>query len=288
MRTESDAADGESGCRRDVDAVVRDVDGVTADAVDRAAGAGVATSNVGRDDDHTVYEVTGVDCRTCAGLVEAVISAREGVSNVTATVGHGTVRVDYDADTIGPSPLRTALDDLGYPVETTDEAFENRRAAQWREARLVTGVLAGLMALAPYAAVVYPTRFSFWPAHPRVVALLERALETAFATHFYINIALLAGIVLFVTGKPLLESAVVSARNHRPDTTLAIGAVAVGLYAYSSLTAFLVAGGVYYDMVIVLVVGATVWRQAHRETAPAGSAAPQSHEAAAGTPSEAD
>jgi len=276
------------GCRRDVDRVVANVDGVTPADVDRAAASTVGTSTVGEGHDHSVFEVTGLDCRTCAGLVESVLAARDGVSNVTASAGHGTVRVDYDPDEASPDGLRAALSELGYPVETTDEAFSNRRAAQWREARLVTGFLAGLMAFAPYAAVVYPTRFSVWPAHPRVVELLERALETAFATHFYVNLALLSGIVLLVTGKPLLEAAASSLRAGSPDRSLALAGVVVALYVYSTATAFVVSGGVYYDVVIVVVVGAAVWRQANRDRASAGDEAAEPPEAAAAPPAEAD
>ena len=281
MGTEPRDGVDDRDCRRDVERVVRGVDGVTPADVDRAAG--VDTATVGEAHEHCVFEVTGLDCRTCAGLVEGVVAARDGVSNVTASAGHGTVRVDYDPEAASPASLRASLADLGYPVETTGEAFSNRRAAQFREARLVTGVLAGLMAVPPYTAVVYPTRFAFWPAHPRVVALLERALETAFATHFYINLALLAGIVLLVTGKPLLEDAEASLRAGSPDRSLAVAALAVGLYAYSTATAFVVPGGVYYDVVIVVVVGTAVWRAADREAA-AGSAAGDTTDASAAVP----
>jgi Cu2+-exporting ATPase len=270
-------------CERDVARVVADVDGVTPADVDRAASSGVETATVGEAHEHCVFEVTGLDCRTCAGLLECVLAARDGVSNVTATAGHGTVRVDYDPETASPASLRAAFADLGYPVETTDEAFGNRRAAQFREARLVTGVLAGLMALVPYAAVVYPTRFAVWPAHPRVVALLERALESAFATHFFLNLALLSGIVLAVTGKPLLEDAGASLRALSPDRNLVVAALAVGLYLYSTATAFLIPGGVYYDVVIVVVVGAAVRRAADRE-AVAGSTAEPPADAAGSVP----
>lgn len=281
MGSDTATASDVDGCRRDVDRAVRGVDGVTAADVTEAAAPTVATSTVGDDDEHSVFELAGLDCRTCAGLVECVLGARPGVSNVTATPGHGTVRADYDPAEASPSGLRAALADLGYPVETTDEAFRNRRAAQWREARLATGLLAGLMALVPYAAVVYPTRFAFWPYDPRVVALLERALETAFATHFYINLALLAGIVLFATGKPILEDAAAAVHARTPDRTLLVGGVSLALYAYSSATAFrLLSGGVYYDVVILLVVGATVYRQA--DGARAGSPSDE----AAGSPSD--
>lgn len=283
MGTDTSGSHETGGCRRDVAAVVRDVDGLAAGDVHEAAAAPVATSTVGESDDHSVFEVTGLDCRTCAGLVEGVLTRREGVSNVTASHRHGTARVDYDPERVSATELREALSGLGYPVETTDEAFRNRRADQWREARLVTGLLAGLMALVPYAAVVYPTRFAFWPYDPRVVALLERALESVFATHFFINLALLSGIVLLFTGKPLLSDAAAALRERSPDRSLAVGALAVGLYAYSSATAFrLAAGGVYYDLVILVVVGATVWRRVEREAAEAaaGDEAPDASEPA--------
>lgn len=268
MDTEASTGRDTAACRRDVDRVVRGVDGVTLGDVDEASSSTVETSTVGDADEHRVFELTGLDCRTCAGLVQSVLLERPGVSNVTATPSHGTVRVDYDPDQESPAGLRRALSDLGYPVETTDEAFRNRRAAQWREARLVTGLLAGLMALVPYAAVVYPTRFAFWPSDPQVVALLERALASAFATHFYINIALLSGIVLLVTGTPILEDAAAAVRERTPNRSLAVGVGAVALYAYSCATAFrLLSGGVYYDVVILVVVGATVYRQTERTAA---------------------
>jgi Cu2+-exporting ATPase len=283
MGTDTSGGHEGGGCRRDVARVVRDVDGLAEEGVHEAAATTVETSTVEESDEHSVFEVTGLDCRTCAGLVEAAVVRREGVSNVTANHDYGTVRVDYDPELATAAGLRAALSELGYPVETTDEAFRNRRARQWREARLVTGVLAGLMALVPYAAVVYPTRFAFWPYDQQVVDLLERALATAFATHFFINLALLSGIVLLFTGSPILEDAAAAVRERSPDRSLAVGVLAVGLYAYSSATAFrLAAGGVYYDLVIVLVVGATVWRQAERGAVEADSdEAPESVPAAA-------
>ena len=54
-------------CRRDIARVVADVDGVTPTDVDRAASASVETATVGEAHEHCVFEVTGLDCRTCAG-----------------------------------------------------------------------------------------------------------------------------------------------------------------------------------------------------------------------------
>ena len=127
----TDTSDG-NDCRRDVARAVRDVDGLAARDVHEAAATTVETSTVGESDEHSVFELTGLDCRTCAGLVEAALARRPGVSNVTATPDHGTVRVDYDPGRETAAGLRAALSELGYPVESTDEAFRNRRASQWR------------------------------------------------------------------------------------------------------------------------------------------------------------
>ena len=57
----------------------------------------------------------------------------------------------------------------------------------------------------------------------------------------------------------------------------------MGLYLYSTATAFLIPGGVYYDVVIVVVVGAAVRRAADRETV-AGSTAEPPADAAGSVP----
>jgi len=251
------------GCR-DVDAAVRDLQGVTARDVHRAAAETAAASAVPDEYDRSVFELAGLDCRTCAGFIEAALTRLEGVSNAKASHRYGSVRVDYDPDRRSADGLRAELADLGYPVETTDEAFANRRAKQWADARYAAGVMAGLMVLAPYAGVIYPTRFDAWFYDPAVVALLESALTSIFATHFYLNIAVLSGIVLFFTGKPILSEAVAGVRAGSPDRSLAIGGLAVGLFLYSSVTAFwtTVDGGVYFDVVVAVIVAATIARQA--------------------------
>ncbi|MEF8808254.1 cation transporter [Natronomonas sp.] len=247
---------------------MRPFDGVTERDVQEATETAVSTSTVHEDDDRCVFELTGLDCPTCAGLIEVVIGCLDGVSNVTTSYRHGTARVDYDAETTTEATLRTELADLGYPVETTDEAFENRRRLQWAEARFAAGVMAGLMVFAPYAAVIYPTRFDLPFYDQTVVALLERALGSIFASHFYLNLAVLSGFVLLFAGGPVLSDARAALEARSPNRSLAVAAVAVGLYVYSSFAAFPLAveGGVYYDVVVALVLGTTIARQAGVET----------------------
>ena len=119
---------GEDRCRRDVERAVSGIEGLSAAAVHAAAEETVATASVAETDHRSVFELAGLDCRTCAALLETVLSSRVGVSNATASHRHGAVGVDYDPKRVSPAELRTALADLGHPVESTDEAFRNRRA----------------------------------------------------------------------------------------------------------------------------------------------------------------
>lgn len=257
----TDHSDGRRGCR-DVDAAVRELDGVTAAAVHRAAGETATDSAVPDEYDRVVFEVAGLDCRTCAGLVETALMRLDAVSNTTASHRYGSVRVDYDPSRTDVDAMREELADLGYPVETTDQAFANRRAKQWADARFAAGIMAGLMVVTPYAGVIYPTRFGFWFYDPRVVELLERALNSIFATHFFLNIAVLTGIVLLFTGKPILDEATTAVRELSPNVSLVVASLSTGLYLYSSVIAFWnVSGGIYYDVVIALIVGTTIARQ---------------------------
>jgi Cu2+-exporting ATPase len=261
------------GCRRDVDAAVRDLDGVAATDVYDASEAAVTTSTVPEADARSVFELAGLDCRVCAGLVVAALLRLEAVSNATVSSGHGTLRVDYDPGRLTLADLRAELSALGYPVETTDEAFASRRESQWAEARVAAGILAGSMVLSSYLAVLYPIRFDFWFYGPEVVAFLKRALTSIAATHFYLNIAVLTGFVLLFTGRPVLNEAAAALRELSPNRALVVAAAAVALYLYSSLAAFWLVfdGGVYYDIVVALTVGATLVRQSGTDAPEAGA-----------------
>lgn len=252
---------------RDVEAAVRDLDGVSAADVRRAAGETATEPAVPEEYDRTVFELGGLDCRTCASLVEVALMRLADVSNACASHRTSSVRVDFDPETTTVAALRAELRTLGYPVETTDEAFANRRTEQWADARFAAGIMAGLMVFAPYAGVIYPTRWDLPFYDPRVVELLESALTSVFATHFYLNIAMLTGVVLLFTGKPILDDAETAVRELSPNHSLAIATLAIGLYCYSSFTAFwlTVDGGVYYDVVVALIVGATIARQSSVE-----------------------
>lgn len=257
----------EEGVCRDIPSAVRTIDGVDAATVQHRAAMEQPDSRVVPEGhERIVFEVTGLNCETCAALIETVLIAEDGISNTSASHRYGSVRVDHDPEEMSPDRLQSRLDSLGYPVKTTDEAFDNRRSQQWAGARYAMGMMAGLMVFAPYAGVVWPVRFNAF-FDPVVIELLESALASAFASHFYLNLALLSGIVVLFTGGPILSEAETALRSRSPDASLVIAASVVGLYLYSTVTAFsAVTGGVYYDVVVLAVLGVTIGRQADLAT----------------------
>lgn len=264
-----DAAVGalDEGVCRDISAVVQTIDGVDTAAVQRRVAMETPDSTtIPEGHERVVFEVTGLDCENCAALIETVLASETGISNASASHRYGSVRVDHDPTEKSRARLRDRFDSLGYPVETTDEAFDNRRTEQWAGARYAMGMMAGLMVFAPYAGVVWPVRFDAF-FDPVVIELLESALASAFASHFYLNLALLSGIVVVFTGGPILSEAETALKTRNPDVSLVIAPVVVGLYLYSTVTAFTaVTGGVYYDIVVVAVLGVTIARQANLTT----------------------
>lgn len=252
---------------RDLPAAVRDLDGVDAATV-RAAAAETTphTATVGDADARTVFEVTALDCRTCEALAETALAAVDGVCNVSASHRTGSVRVDYHPGRTDSDAIAARLDTVGYPPTSRDAAFDNRRSAQWRTARFAAGVLFGLMVLLPYLAVVYPARLD-GVYHPAVVTYLQDGLASGAAFPFWVNVTAMAAVVLGFTGKPLFERAYAGLREGTVTPDLAVVAVASGLFGYSFVAAFTgegtaaVGGGVHFDIVVGLVMAATIARR---------------------------
>lgn len=238
-------------------------DGTEPESADGTAGPSAPSRTYAPDDaSHVVFEVDGFDCLNCPDRIEAALERLAGVHGATASYGTETVGVYYDPDVRTPADLVDRLTDIGRTVESCDDAFRNRRARQWADARFAAGVLAGLMALVPYASVVYPMRFE-WLLGPEIAALLRSGLATTGGFNFYLNVAVLSGIVLRFAGKPMLDRARAALSAGTVTPSLVAAAVAVPTYLYSvavvlvGVTAAvdLSTTQVHFDVVVLTVLG---------------------------------
>ncbi|MFC6889921.1 heavy metal translocating P-type ATPase [Halorubrum trueperi] len=262
-----------TGCR-DVYAALGDAD-VDADAVrerrNAAARGGDAVGGDGdkcadgddteipADHEATFLEVDGMHCATCEAFIETVATQTEGVSAASASYVTDTVRIDHDPENVSTGDLSAAVSGLGYSAYPRDDAFSRRQADNMATARLAVGVLVGMAIMLQYIVIIYPTYFAFPFYNERTLEYLDAAMSSASGTYFFMVIAVLTTVVLFVTGKPILRGAYVSAKTRSPNMDLLVAIAAVSAYLYSTLAVILVESpSIYYDVTVAIIVIVTV------------------------------
>jgi len=253
-----------TGCR-DVYETLGDVD-VDVEAVrERRQGTGgsegetAADAAVPADHEATFLEVDGMHCATCEAFIETVATDTEGVSDASASYVTDTVRIDHDPDAVDTEDLSEAVSGLGYSAYDRDDAFSRRQADNMATARLAAGVLVGMAVMLQYVVIIYPTYFAFPFYDERTLEYLDQAMASTSGTYFFIVIAVLTTMVLFVTGKPILRGAYVSARTRSPNMDLLVAIAALSAYVYSTLAViFVESPSIYYDVTVAIIVVVTV------------------------------
>lgn len=148
---------------------------------------------------------------------------------------------------------------LGYSAYDRDDAFSRRQADNMATARLAVGVLVGMAVMLQYIVIIYPTYFAFPFYNERTLEYLNQAMASSSGTYFFIVIAVLTTVVLFITGKPILRGAYVSAKTRSPNMDLLVAIAAVSAYAYSTLAVIFVdSPSIYYDVTVAIIVIVTV------------------------------
>ncbi|AEH38498.1 heavy metal translocating P-type ATPase [Halopiger xanaduensis] len=277
----SAATDGDtycsSGCREIDVALEAPAEADAGDAVRSDERHGDESEALENEDDleRTYFRVDGMHSATCESFLESVAEKREGVADAAASYVTEAVRVDYDPDRISKSDLRGALSTLGYTAYLREEAtadddagatrraremsgLRKRRSEDFLEIQYVAGIVFGSFLLVPYAAVFYPmflAAYSDWGP--------LRYYDTAFTGFdnllFLPLFSVVTGVVLYLTGLPLLRGAYVSLKLRRPNTQLLAALTIVSAYVYGTASFFLGRTDLYYDLTIVvaaLVMGA--------------------------------
>jgi len=253
-----------TGCR-DVYETLGDVD-VDAEAIrerrrngEEESGDRATDAAVPADHEATFLEVDGMHCATCEAFIETVATRTEGVSAASASYVTDTVRIDHDPDSVSTEDLSEAVSGLGYSAYDRDDAFSRRQADNMATARLAAGVMVGMAIMLQYIVIIYPTYFAFPFYNERTLEYLNQAMNSTSGTYFFIVLGVLTTVVLFVTGKPILRGAYVSAKTRSPNMDLLVAIAALSAYAYSTLAViFVESPSIYYDVTVAIIVIVTV------------------------------
>jgi Cu2+-exporting ATPase len=244
--------DGEYCCRGCLE-VARTVDDVAAADAD-AASAELREETADADDlegyDEQYLSVSGMHCSTCEAFLESTTTAHEGVGAVSASYATDTLKIHYDSDELAADELPDLVSGYGYDA-TERSVDENHELAGDIEVVkfLVGGGLFGMMTMLWYVLFIYPKYFGFEP-------LVD--LGGFDGLYLFAQLWLLASLVLFYTGYPILRGAFVSLRAGQPNMDLLVSVAALGSYSYSTLAMFMGRTDLYFDVTVAIILVVTV------------------------------
>lgn len=199
------------------------------------------------DSAETAYlAVDGMHCSTCEVFLESSACGRDGIYDAEASYAAETIKLVYDPDARAETDLVDVVSGLGYRARERGEPPEESADAV---SRLLVGGIFGMMAMTYYAIFLYPTYFGYDP-------VVE--LGTFDGLYLYGQIAVMTGIIITYTGRPMLRGAYVSLRTRRPNVDLLVTIAALAAFTYSTGRLFVGGTDLYYDVSIVVVLAVTV------------------------------
>lgn len=244
--------DGEYCCRGCLE-VARTVDDIAeADAETASAHLREETDDAadlaGYDEQY--LSVSGMHCSTCEAFLESTTASHEGVGAVSASYATDTLKIHYDPDELAADELPGLVSGYGY--EATERSIEADRelAGDIEVVKfLIGGGLFGMMTMLWYVLFLYPSYFGIEP-------LVD--LGGFDGLYLFAQIWLLASLVLFYTGYPILRGAVVSLRAGQPNMDLLVSVAALGSYSYSTLAMLMGRTDLYFDVTVAIILVVTV------------------------------
>lgn len=205
------------------------------------------------DDAEAFLEVDGMHCTTCETFVSLRGETHDGVHAVEGNYATETVRVRYDPEMIDTAALPDLLSGYGYDAYLRDEATTGYSDSDEETLqRLLIGGFLALFIMPWYVFFLYPTYVGL------DMNVLTIDMTTPFGLYAPMGfVGLLAGVVVFYTGWPILRGAFVSVRARQPNMNLLLTVAILAAFIYSSLA--LVTGSIhlYYDVSVAIVLVVT-------------------------------
>ena len=195
-------------------------------------------------------EVDGMHCTTCESFVSLRGESRDGIQSVEASYATDTVRVRYDSEQVDVTDLPTLLSGYGYTAHFRDESTTDQPARDEETLqRLLVGGFLAVLIMPWYVFFLYPSYVGL------ETGVLTVDMTTPVGLYLPMAIVgLLAGVVVFYTGWPILRGAYVSIRTRQPNMDLLLTVAILAAFAYSTVA--LVNGSIhlYYDVSVAIVL----------------------------------
>ena len=243
--------DGEFCCRGCL-AVARSVGSIEDASPDDAREelqSGTDPSDLPDGYDEQYLHVDGMHCATCEAFLESTAVDNDGVGAATASYATETLKLHYDPDAVKADRLPALVSGYGYDATERALSDDTTMAGDVAVVKfLIGGGFFGMMTMMWYVLFIYPKYFGFEP-------LID--LSGFDGLYLFTQLWLLASLVLFYTGYPILRGAYVSLTAGEPNMDLLVAVAALGSYGYSTLAMGLGRTDLYFDVTVAIVLVVT-------------------------------
>jgi Cu2+-exporting ATPase/Cu+-exporting ATPase len=207
------------------------------------------------------YRVTGMDCASCANILQKKLSAMEGVDGAEVNFATEKATLELRAGAPPLEAMNDQLEKLGYRL-VEEDAEPGLKAEDRTPAGEPEGRKEGQEKLNTLRAMQRTVFLVLPPALMMVAVMLYGMLVRPLAPDIYNPVAMiLATIILFGPGRPFLKgiSAFARYRAATMDTLIGIGTLAAYTYSsaitlFPSVQQFLQVGPhTYFDTAVIII-----------------------------------
>ncbi|MDZ7688325.1 MAG: heavy metal translocating P-type ATPase [Halobacteriales archaeon] len=202
------------------------------------------------DGDEAFLFVDGMHCSTCEIFLESTATEQEGVKDASASYATDTMKLTYDADETCPDDMADALDGYGYTVGLERDATDT---TDTDSLRLLVGGFFTFLLMPWYLFYLYPSYVGIGPED------VFAEYTTTVARYIpLVLIGVMASVVVFYTGYPILRGAYVSLRARQPNMDLLVAVAVLSAYVYSTVAVALGSAHLYYDVSVAVVMAVSL------------------------------
>ena len=199
--------------------------------------------------DEQYLHVDGMHCATCEAFLESTAVDNDAIGAASASYATDTLKLHYDPDAVEADRLPELVSGYGYDATERALTDDTPMAGDVAVVKfLIGGGFFGMMTMMWYILFIYPKYFGFEP-------LID--LGGFDGLYLFTQLWLLASLVLFYTGYPILRGAYVSLKAGEPNMDLLIAVAALGSYGYSTLAMGLGRTDLYFDVTVAIILVVT-------------------------------
>ena len=176
----------------------------------------------------TVFTIRGMHCASCARSVEVNIGKLGAVQSVSVNLAGESAAISYDADTLSPKDIISAINKLGFKASlpSADSADEETSALKREKTKLcIALIFAGLIFIIAMGPMLGLFRLPSFLAAPKVLTITQLILVIP---------VIICGFRFYTSGfKSLFRG------SPNMDTLIAVGTIAALSYSiYSTVLVY--------------------------------------------------